>query len=724
MKNMQYFFRKHAVLFLLASLPLASAGQDVRPFPPDSLNHRAGATAEEPSAAAWEAEDFWETLQEESAQEEGFSPALWEENRDEWEALMARPLDLNRATRRELERIPFLTPLQVEQLLDYRARHGAFRSLQELQLIEAFDRQTLRLVAPFLRVVPPEGAPRREKRFSLRRDVRQEIRLKASVPLYEREGYRKKSVPELMDNPDAMYLGPPVAHSLRYSLRLGDWLQAGMTASNDAGEPFFKGANRKGYDSYSFYLLYRGSGLLHTLALGKYRIDLGQGLIMGNGFLSSKGASLPVAGLSRGKLRAHSSTDEYNYLNGAAFVVQPLRQLRIAGFYSYRRLDGRLENDTLLSISTDGYHRLPREVERKRAAVVQTAGGSVQYLGTFLEVGLNAVGYFFSKPYEREPRSYNTYYFRGRRGGNASADYRLTLRNGLQLSGEIAFDPDGKTALLQAVRLRLPGEWQGVAIYRRYDMRYKSFYACSFSEGGYVQNEEGLYIGAAGMLPGRLHLTVYADLFRFPYAKYGVSTASKGYDLMGRLEWTPHEAWRVEAYYRYKEKGKNLSSDALAGEERTTVNPYATHRAKLQLYCTPRGEELQLKTALLFARAGHRRGHRRSNGWLVGQAALWKPRRLPTRASAGIHYFHTDDYDARLYVYEYSLPYTFSVPSFYGRGMRLYALLRWDGWGGRLALVGKYGLTRYFDREEISSGLQLIRSSCKQDVELMLRLKW
>lgn len=702
----QRFFRFRAVLFclLLACLPL-----------------RGQADGDNRSGAAARVRDFLELLEEESAQEEGFSPALWEENREEWEYLLANPLDLNRATRRDLERIPFLPPEGAQQILDYRARHGAFRSLQELQLLPAFSRRGLRLVGPFLCVRPPGASADGQEGLSLRRG-RHDLQLKASLPLYRREGYREKTVPELMENPDAAYLGPPVAHSLRYSFRLADRLQAGLTASNDAGEPFFRGTNRKGYDAYSLYFLYRGRGWFHTLALGSYRIDLGQGLTMGNGFLSSKGSALPVAGLNRGKLRAHTSLDEYNYLSGAAFVLQPLPRLRLSAFYSYRRPDGRTESgDTLVSITTDGYHRLPREAGRRHAAVLQTAGGSVHYLGTRLEAGLNAVGYFFSKTYQPALRYYNTYYFRGRRGYNLSADYRLLLGR-TQLSGEIALDPAGHTALLQTVRQPLPGDWTAVLLYRRYDLRYRSFYARSFSEGGYVQNEEGLYLGAEGPLPLRgLRLTLFADFFRFPYPKYNVSAPSRGFDLMGRLLWTPRRGWQVDAYYRYKQKGKNLTSAALDGEDRHSVVPYATHRAKLQLrYAAGGEEEFVAKTSLLFTSAGHLR-HRRGLGWMAAQAVVWKPRRLPLQAAAGVGGFRTDDYASRLYSYEYGLPYTFSVPSFYGRGLRAYVMLRYN-WGRRLALIGKYGLTRYFDRSTISSGLQRIDSPAKQDLDFMLRL--
>ena len=237
-----------------------------------------------------------------------------------------------------------------------------------------------------------------------------------------------------------------------------------------------------------------------------------------------------------------------------------------------------------------------------------------------------------------------------------------------------------------------------------------------------MQNEEGLYLGAEGPLPLRgLRLTLFADFFRFPYPKYNVSAPSRGFDLMGRLLWTPRRGWQVDAYYRYKQKGKNLASAALDGEDRHSVVPYATHRAKLQLrYAAGGEEELVAKTSLLFTSAGHLR-HRRGRGWMAAQAVVWKPRRLPLQAAAGAGGFRTDDYASRLYSYEYGLPYTFSVPSFYGRGLRAYVMLRYN-WGRRLALIGKYGLTRYFDRSTISSGLQRIDSPAKQDLDFMLRL--
>src|SRR5690625_6705304 len=59
----------------------------------------------------------------------------------------------------------------------------------------------------------------------------------------------------------------------------------------DAGEPF-SFDQRKGFDSYNFHY-YRTNrpGNIHTLALGDYRINLGQGLLLHHGFAITKSAN-------------------------------------------------------------------------------------------------------------------------------------------------------------------------------------------------------------------------------------------------------------------------------------------------------------------------------------------------------------------------------------------------------------------------------------------------
>lgn len=93
-------------------------------------------------------------------------------------------------------------------------------------------------------------------------------------------------------NPNKQYLGYGYYHNLRYSFHYRDQIYAGITAEKDAGEPFFTGQNKKGYDFYSLYLLIRNIGHIKTLALGNYRVSYGYGLVINTDFGMGKTATL------------------------------------------------------------------------------------------------------------------------------------------------------------------------------------------------------------------------------------------------------------------------------------------------------------------------------------------------------------------------------------------------------------------------------------------------
>ena len=52
--------------------------------------------------------------------------------------------------------------------------------------------------------------------------------------------------------------------------------------AQDAGEPFLAHGNGLGYDHYSFYLLLRKMGRMKALAIGRYKVSFGQGLVINN----------------------------------------------------------------------------------------------------------------------------------------------------------------------------------------------------------------------------------------------------------------------------------------------------------------------------------------------------------------------------------------------------------------------------------------------------------
>lgn len=96
---------------------------------------------------------------------------------------------------------------------------------------------------------------------------------------------------------------------------------------------------------------------------------------------------------------------------------------------------------------------------------------------------------------------------------------------------------------------------------------------------------------------------------------------------------------------------------------------------------------------------------------------------LPLTAELQGSYFHTDDYDSRIYIYEKELLYSFYTPSFQGEGIRLAIYFRYD-MNKHWTAIAKLGQTTYFDRDEIGSGNDLIRGNKKTDVQMQLRLKF
>ena len=90
---------------------------------------------------------------------------------------------------------------------------------------------------------------------------------------------------------------------------------------------------------------------------------------------------------------------------------------------------------------------------------------------------------------------------------------------------------------------------------------------------------------------------------------------------------------------------------------------------------------------------------------------------FPLSVSVQGTWFHTDDYDSRIYASEKGLVYTFYTPSFYGSGFRYSAHIRCDLNKTFMFLV-KFGQTAYRDRETIGSGNDLIEGNTKTDLQM------
>lgn len=614
--------------------------------------------------------------------------------------LADHPIDLNRATRDELERLPFLSSQQVMDFIEYRDRYGPLRSMGELRMIRSMDHQQVELLPCFSYVGEVADTMRFPRLRTIVRYGRNELSGSLQYPLYTRRGDRNG------------YLGYKPRHWLRYEFSYGNYVQLGVLGAQDAGEPFFANRNRWGYDVYSYYFQIRQLGRLDNLVVGKYKLSTGMGLVLNNSFSLGKLTVLQNLGRQSHVLRPHASRSEADYFQGAAATVRLARRLQLTLFGSYRPIDGTLNADgTVATLLTSGYHRTPKEMAKKYNTHQTATGAHAAFSYKALHLGITGVYTHQDRTLSPDTKTlYRRHYARGNDFVNGSLDYRF-MHHRLSFSGEIAIDGHGAIATINALSLQPSATWSLVALQRFYSFRYNTLHGHAFSEGGHVQNESGIYLGGTWQPLTQLQLKAYADFAYFPWARYRVSQSSSAQDYLAEAIYQPHKSWTVKGRYRL-----HLRQLDRTGSKPKVLRRHNDHRMRLTVAYADR--KWNCTTQADYVKAV---GDSISHGWMVSEHMSWHHRWWQLHLTAA--YFDTQSYDCRIYAYERQLPHNFAFPMYYGQGLRLSLVARASA-GRRLQIDAKAALTHYFDRNTISSGLQQVDGSSLTDVSLQARWRF
>lgn len=635
----------------------------------------------------------WEQTISELMTAEDAESEAWEETMQLLTEQASHPINLNTATREDLEQLPFLTAQQVEQLTEHLERYGPMRSFGELRMLPAFDPARLALLPHF--VYLGEKAPDTIKPKDLLSRGRHELTGYGKVPLYQRQGDRNG------------YLGYPYKHWLRYTYTT-QHVKAGLVGAQDSGEPFMAGRNWGGYDYYSFFIQLKRLGRLEQLVAGKYKISTGMGLVLNNSLGLGKLATLSQLGRTPTTVRPHASRSAANHFQGVAATVRLNPRLRATAFVSYRALDATLnqKDSTATTLLTDGYHRTPTEMGKKGNTHSTDAGADLRWQKNGFHLGATAIYTHLSRRLQPDVSAiYRRYYPQGQDFLNVSANYGYNSRR-LTVAGETAANRQGALATLNTLSLQLAEGLSLLAIQRFYSYRYTALYAHSLSEGGRVQNESAAYLGLTWQPSPRLRLQAYTDWSYAPWAKYQVSQSSYANDHIITANYT-HKDWSFQARYRLHRRERDNA-------DKTALYWRNEQRARLSADYTGL-RSLRLKTQADLARVGE------ETGWAIGQQIDCT---LPkTQLMGAFTYFRTPSYESRLYTYERGPLYASTFPMLYGEGIRYMVMVRRE-LGRRLTAVGKLGVTDYFDRSQISSGLQQVNDSALPEVEVQVRWRF
>lgn len=628
------------------------------------------------------------------------------------------PINLNKTTKEELEKLQFLSDIQVDNILHYLYRYAPLNTIYEMQLIDGLDMTDIRMLLPF--VMLGEAGARKE---TLRlKDVfkygKNELYLRLDRGLETKEGYR--FIPEEEQQAEEKnarkYVGDPFYNHIKYRFRYRDRIAFGVTAEKDAGEQFW-GDHNKGYDFYSAHVELKNFGKLKTLVLGDYRANFGQGLVLRTDFSMGKSSYVMQVNPRSSGLKKYTSTDEYNFFRGAGATVS-LGNLDITGFYSNKLIDGDTIGGQFASVKIDGLHRTINDLNRKRNVSQQVIGGNVTYTYSWLQVGATALYNSFDHSLEPRPANYNKFYFRGKEQTVGSVNYRVRAGK-LNIFGETALsDREGAWATINGLNFSPISRVGLVALHRYFSKEYDTFFATTFSESSRVNNETGFYIGTEVRPIKYWKVSAYIDSYRFPWMKFGIDEPSIGKDYLVQVDYAPKR--NVNMYWRFKfeEKMRNYSDTVTT---MPLVLPQQKWAARYLLnYSFGRFSfKNQLDVNSFYDEVNPV-----SYGYSALQDVSYEFVRVPLRIDLRFYIFDAMNYENRLYTYEKDVLYAFSVPMNYGMGSRYYVNLRYE-LNQNISFWLKLAQTVYADeRATISSSNEEIQGNRKTDLRFLMRLKF
>ena len=626
------------------------------------------------------------------------------------------PVNLNLADESELKALQLLTPLQIQHLILYRNLVGKLIDVYELQAIPGWDLQTIQKLRPYIRVSLQVDVLGTLK--SRLRNGEHHILIRGSQVLERSKGY-------LLDSSSAtnFYPGSPQKIMLRYKYSFKDLLQYGIVAEKDAGEQFFKGKQKQGFDFYSFHLFVRRVGIIKSLAIGDFTVNLGQGLTQWQSLAFKKSSDVMHIKREADVLRPYNSAGEINFHRGIG-VTFAKRKWQLTVFASYKKIDANFVADTsqnnddhVSSLQTSGYHRTISETDDKGAQRQLALGGNLSYRYKTLHIGINAVRYAFKLPLVKSTEPYNKYSLSGNSFGNYSLDYSYTFKN-IHFFGEAAFTSSFDKAFVIGLMLSVSSAVDMSLLYRNISRSYQSLYTSAFTESTFPTNERGLFVGMTIRPSMDIRIDGYADLYKFPWLRYRVDAPSNRSDYLVQLTYKPNR--QLEIYTRYHAESKAIN----ANPDNLTLSPVQQQpRKSLRTqvsYRINRDITLRNRTEITWF---DKNGYLPEQGFLIFFDLLYKPTLKPFSGNLRLQYFETDGYNSRLYAYENDVLYSFSIPVFYDKGYRYYVNFNYDI-TGKLTLWLRWTQTVYRDKTHIGSGLDEIRSGHKSELTLQALYKF
>ena len=626
------------------------------------------------------------------------------------------PISLNTADVAELIQLRILTPLQIQNFILYRNLVGNLLDLYELQAVPGWDIGTIQKIRPYINV---------SSTLSFTSGLKTRLQNGDHTMLLRVSQVPERSRGFLIDSSSTtnFYPGSPQKLLFRYKYTYKNLLQYGILGEKDAGEAFFKGKQKQGFDFYSAHIFLRKVGIVKSLAIGDFTVNLGQGLTQWQSLAFKK--SVDVINIKREAdvLRPYNSAGEINFHRGIGITLAK-NSWQFTLFGSYKNIDANFVADTsqnrddfVTSLQTSGYHRTKSESADKGIQRQLAVGGNLSYQHKRLHLGINAVQYKFKLPLIKSKEPYNIYALSGSSFGNYSFDYSYTYKN-LHFFGEAAFTSDFDKAFINGLIISASSRVGMSLLYRNISKSYQSLYTSAFTESTYPNNEKGLYAGISIKPNNFWRVDAYTDLYKFPWLRFRVDAPSTGSDYLIQLNYKPNKQLEIYTRYHSESKAINVNLNQLTLSP-VIQQPKKNWRTQVS-YKIHTAITLRNRTEIVWF---HKESTLAEQGFLTYFDFIYKPLLKPYSGSLRLQYFETDDYNSRLYAYENDVLYSFSIPVFYDKGYRYYVNFNYDV-NKKFTLWVKWAQTVYRDKRLVGSGLDEIKGNTKSEIKLQALYKF
>lgn len=560
-----------------------------------------------------------------------------------------------------------LSDYQYYQLQLYIEEYGQLYSIYELDAIEGFTvKDRLRLTVMAVIAPPPKPKPTFKELWKSSKSV---LWVRYGQVVEQQAGYDTTR--------SNHYDGSPAHVQFRYDYSIRQQFGFRIAGEKDAGEQFFRGEQKNGFDHYSGSVYVKNLKWLKYAVLGDYRLNFGQGLVLGSSMMSGKGGDVSTIRRFAEGVRPVATTNESELFQGGAATL------------GNSNWSGSLFVGTITESNRNAF------------------GGTASYRRANFSVGVHTVcfGEFADTALARE--KWQALFHPNR--VNAGLSYHAVWRKQL-IFGEMAVNETGKVSMLHTAVFTVNPVFRFATLVRYYATGYEAPMGRAFRVISGDCGELGAYLAGHIVLSRKVEADFFFDYYRLLWLSYQTDAPIQGADGGVTLTCQLSRKSTLMMRYQWRSKPKNASGE----DYLRRVMDQNRHRIRLQWTNEP-FPLLKLKTEVsaVFNRT---EGTKWNKGILMYQDLVLALKRPQLSLYLRVAYFDTDSYDERLYAYENDVYYAFTVGSYYYQGLRAYLMLRYKI--QNLSIWLRVSRTHYLNKETISSGLTEIDKPHKTEVKV------